>query len=403
MLTLYFTPGACSMAAHIVLEESGEAYEPRPVDLAKGEQRTEAYLKINPQGRVPALRLDDGEPLAENTAILPYLGKRFGLWPNDPVAEAKALSLIGFFAASVHPAHAHIGRPERYAADPSAFPSLKETGLKAFHGYVRQVDDMLAGREWFSEKYSVLDPYGFVFYTWGIRRELPVGLARDRVRWFVRSGALDFCGVAPGCREMDVQVGGASIGQPPLDRGFEIPAIDELPSDHHGVGIERAHRKRADAQLLRHLADAVVGLLALAHVNGKTHAVGRRDGVVLVVHEHELVARPGIREAHAARVAGAAPIGSPAHGVLRGELRIGQCKQMGEVLGRQAGNSEVHDLAPCLGAILRTPGTSDHPISEELVDAPVARMERRAVPRNPGTASRISRPLCGRSIRATEV
>ena len=63
MLTLYFTPGACSMAAHIVLEESGEPYEPQPVDLAKGEQRSEAYLKINPQGRVPALRLDWGEHL----------------------------------------------------------------------------------------------------------------------------------------------------------------------------------------------------------------------------------------------------------------------------------------------------------------------------------------------------
>jgi glutathione S-transferase len=111
MLTLYFTPGACSMAAHIVLEESGEKYEGKRVDLANGEQRTEAYLKINPQGRVPALRLDNGEPLAEDTAILPYLGKRFGLWPNDPIAEAKALSLIGFFAASVHPAHAHVGRP----------------------------------------------------------------------------------------------------------------------------------------------------------------------------------------------------------------------------------------------------------------------------------------------------
>ena len=174
MLTLYFTPGACSMAAHIVLEESGEKYEAKRVDLANGEQRSEAYLKINPQGRVPALRLDNGEPLAENTAILPYLGKRFGLWPNDPIAEAKALSLIGFFAASVHPAHAHVGRPERYAADPSAFPTLKETGLKAFHAYLQQVDRMLAGREWFSEKYSVLDPYGFVFYTWGVRRELPV-------------------------------------------------------------------------------------------------------------------------------------------------------------------------------------------------------------------------------------
>src|SRR6266705_3959905 len=173
-MTLYYAPGACSMAAHIVLEESGEKYQPQQVDLAKGEQRSEAYLKINPLGRVPALRLDNGEPLAENTAILPYLGERFGLWPTEAVADAKALSLIGFVAASVHPAHAHVGRPERYAADPSAFPTLKETGLKTFHGYLQQVDRMLAGREWFSEKYSVLDPYGFVFYTWGVRRELPV-------------------------------------------------------------------------------------------------------------------------------------------------------------------------------------------------------------------------------------
>jgi len=147
MLTLYYAPGACSMAAHIVLEESGEKYQPQKVDLANGEQRTEAYLKINPQGRVPVLRLDDGEPLSENTAILPYLGKRFGLWPKEPLADAKALSLIGFFAASVHPAHAHVGRPERYAADPSAYPTIKETGLKTFHGYLKQIDDRLAGRE----------------------------------------------------------------------------------------------------------------------------------------------------------------------------------------------------------------------------------------------------------------
>ena len=174
MLTLYFTPGACSLAPHIVLEESGEAYEKHQVDMAKNEQRSESYLKIHPQGRVPALRLDNGETLTENTAILPYLGKRFGLWPTEAIAEAKALSLIGFFAASVHPAHAHFGRPERYAADTAAFPTIKETGLKTFHGYLRQIDAMLAGREWLADKYSVLDPYALVFYAWGFRRELPV-------------------------------------------------------------------------------------------------------------------------------------------------------------------------------------------------------------------------------------
>ena len=175
MLTLYFAPGACSMASHIVLEESGETYQPRQMDLSKGEQRTETYLKLNPQGRVPLLLLDNGDPLAENTAILPYLGKRFGLWPTDALAEAKALSLVGFFASSVHPAHAHVGRPERYSADQSAFSGIKEQGLKAFHGYLKQIDAMLAGREWFSDKFSVRDPYALVFYAWGARRELPVG------------------------------------------------------------------------------------------------------------------------------------------------------------------------------------------------------------------------------------
>ncbi len=174
MLTLYYAPGACSMASHIVLEESGEKYEPRKVDLAGGEQRTEAYLKMNPLGRVPVLGLDDGSPLTENTAILPYLGKRYDLWPKDALAEAKALALIGYFASSVHPAHAHVGRPERYTADTSAFPGIKEAGLKTFHTYLKQIDGMLAGREWLADKYSVLDPYGFVFYTWGARRDLPM-------------------------------------------------------------------------------------------------------------------------------------------------------------------------------------------------------------------------------------
>jgi glutathione S-transferase len=174
VLKLYYAPGACSLAAHIVLEESGDKYDLQRIDLAQGEQRTEAYLKIHPQGRVPALQLDSGENITENTAILPYLGKRYGLWPKEPVAELRALSLIGLFAASVHPAHAHISRPERYASDPAVFPTLREMGRKTFHGYLEQIDRALSGRQWLSEHYSVLDPYALTFYAWGLRRELPV-------------------------------------------------------------------------------------------------------------------------------------------------------------------------------------------------------------------------------------
>lgn len=175
MLTLYYGRGACSMAPHIVLEESGEKYTPHAVDLAKGEQRADDYIKnVHPLGRVPALRLDDGSMLTENTAILPYLGRRFGLIPKDDIGQARALSIIGFYASTVHPAHSHIGRPERFASDPAAYPNITETGLKNFHGYLKQIDGMLAGRDWMGGEYSVLDAYTFVFYVWGHRRELPV-------------------------------------------------------------------------------------------------------------------------------------------------------------------------------------------------------------------------------------
>jgi glutathione S-transferase len=90
------------------------------------------------------------------------------------VKEAKALSVIGFFASSVHPAHAHIGRPERYTEDKSALPRIQAMGKKTFHDYLRQIDGLYARREWLSDQYSVLDPYAFVFYVWGVRRELPV-------------------------------------------------------------------------------------------------------------------------------------------------------------------------------------------------------------------------------------
>jgi glutathione S-transferase len=174
MLTLFYAPGACSMAPHIVLEEGGEKYEAKRMDLAKGEQKSAEYMKIHPLGRVPALKLDDGSPLTENTAILPFLGKRFGLWPTEPVKEAQALSLIGFFASSVHPANAHVGRPERYTEEKSAFPGLQAMGKKTYYEYMKQIDGMYGRGEWLSDQYSVLDPYAFVFYVWGVRREQPM-------------------------------------------------------------------------------------------------------------------------------------------------------------------------------------------------------------------------------------
>jgi len=75
MIKLCYSPGSCATVSHLVLEEAGAQYELMRIDLSKGEQRTEAYLKINPNGRVPALILDDGRVLIENIGILTYVAR----------------------------------------------------------------------------------------------------------------------------------------------------------------------------------------------------------------------------------------------------------------------------------------------------------------------------------------
>lgn len=177
MLTLYYAPGACSLASHIALEEAGADYRLQLVDFGKSEQRGEAYRKINPQGRVPALAIDGEGILTENVAILTYIAWTFPearLLPTDPLAQARCLSLMAYFASSVHVAHAHVGRPERYVADESMYPAVRQAGRESFFNYLRDLDARLTGREWFADQYTVCDFYAFVFYLWGRRRELPM-------------------------------------------------------------------------------------------------------------------------------------------------------------------------------------------------------------------------------------
>lgn len=187
MLTLYYSPGACSLASHIGLEESGAPYEAKPIALAKGEQKTPEYLAINPRGKVPALRLDDGTILTENTAILSYLAKRFperNLLPKDPTAEARCLSMMAWLSNSVHPAFTHIFRPERFSEEKGELPGIKEAGKKTFWGALREIDGLVGGKTWMQgDQFTTCDPYALVFYGWGARIELPVKELENYTGW----------------------------------------------------------------------------------------------------------------------------------------------------------------------------------------------------------------------------
>jgi glutathione S-transferase len=148
MLTLYFTPGASSMAPHIALHEVGAPFESHHISLAKEDHRSPAYLAINPEGKVPTL-LIDGRLLTEVAGILFYLAKRYpdaNLVPTGDIeAEAQVISWMSFIAATVHPARA----------------LAQIRGLDHTMAIYKLADQRLGNREWALGSYSIADIHLF--------------------------------------------------------------------------------------------------------------------------------------------------------------------------------------------------------------------------------------------------
>lgn len=186
MLKLYYSPGACSLAPHITLEEAEAEFEPVRVTLAKGEQNAPEYRRINPKGRVPALA--DGDwVLTENPAILRFIAKRYpaaNLLPEDPLEEARCNEWLAWLASTIHIAFAHARRPERYASDPKAVEDVTAKGVETCREQWRVVDEKIGKGPWaLGERFSVVDPYLMVFWTWGRTPTLGFDMVKDFSNW----------------------------------------------------------------------------------------------------------------------------------------------------------------------------------------------------------------------------
>ena len=189
MFTLYYSPGACSMACHIVLEETGLPYEAEVVSSAgprAGSMTgTPAWHAINPKGRVPALagvpgRIGGADNLlTEAPAILLYLARiasQVGLLPADPAAEARCIEWMNWLSGSVHAmTYGQLWRAHRFSDDEAALPAIRARGMAALTEQYGYIESLLGdGRDWaMPGGYTVVDPYLLVFYHWGGR----VGLA----------------------------------------------------------------------------------------------------------------------------------------------------------------------------------------------------------------------------------
>jgi glutathione S-transferase len=189
MPTLYYSPGACSLAAHLVLEELGRPYDAVEVNLREGAHLKPEYLAINPHGRVPTLKVGSFV-LTECPAILAYLDRTHPeaqLLPEDPAQEARALSLMSWLASSVHIAFAQIWRAPRFSDDPATHAAIQASGRAAVQRHFVEIDALLRDVHWaLGRRYSVLDAYLLVFNRWGFRIGLDMSAYPSYVAHAVR-------------------------------------------------------------------------------------------------------------------------------------------------------------------------------------------------------------------------
>ena len=169
MIRFFYSPGSCSTASHIALEEAGAAYEAVQVDTRTGDQRKPEYLAINPKGRVPALVTDRGV-LTETVAILSYIAEAFpqaGLLPVDAWERAQAHAFNGYLASTVHVAHAHRHRGYRWASEESSFEDMRRKVPESMAECFRLIEEgMLKGPWVLGDRYSVCDGYLFTLADW---------------------------------------------------------------------------------------------------------------------------------------------------------------------------------------------------------------------------------------------
>jgi glutathione S-transferase len=178
-LTLYYSPGACSLADHIALKEAGLPHELVRVDLkAKTTEDGRDYKDINPKGSVPALQ-DGDEVFTENAALLIMIAERAGqLLPKEGASRYRVLEAVAFVTTEVHKSFSPLFKGASDAEKEKAKEALADKF--AFLSRMLGEDEYIAG-----PSFSIADCYAVVMLLWADKMGVAVsdrlGFYRGRI------------------------------------------------------------------------------------------------------------------------------------------------------------------------------------------------------------------------------
>lgn len=165
-MKLYYSPGACSLAAHILLNEINVDFDLERVDLKTHKTEKGAdYYAINPKGYVPALEINPGLILTENVAVLPFIAQHDAgqdLIPPSGLGRAKVLEWLGYLNSELH---------DEYAVffDPKITEDEKVRGYATINKMLKYIDDYLAKSDYdylVNDRFGPADAYLFVLTNW---------------------------------------------------------------------------------------------------------------------------------------------------------------------------------------------------------------------------------------------
>lgn len=212
-IQLYSLPTPNGVKVSIMLEETGLAYEPHLVDFATDDQKSDAFVSLNPNGKIPAI-IDpdgpDGQPIAlfESGAILLYLAEKTGRFLGEGAADRwHATQWVMFQMGGVGPMMGQLGFFHKFAGREWEDKRPRDRYVAETRRLLGVMDGVLADREWFlASGYSVAD---ISMLGW-VRNLIGFYEAREL------TGFDDFANVAAWLDR--------GLARPAVQRGLKIPA-----------------------------------------------------------------------------------------------------------------------------------------------------------------------------------
>ncbi len=187
-MKLYMTPGSCSTAIHIILEELEETFEAYVVNLPAGDHFKPDYVAINPKSTIPTLVRRDGTSLTEIQAIAYWLARshpRARLWPDDAENECRLIEIMAYIVGTIHgQGFARIFATNTFSRSPADHESMRALGRDIVTKGFAILNDTLGTGSYLAGGYSVADPILFYVEFWADKTN--IGLPENLFAHYTR-------------------------------------------------------------------------------------------------------------------------------------------------------------------------------------------------------------------------